>query len=105
MSSPAPLARRSALASAALGIALASTACGRPATREQCDEIAERIVRLELAKESGGLPVDEERVREERAKHAERAERDCVGKRVTPEAMECVRAAKTSEQIVEECFR
>ncbi|MCC6213919.1 MAG: hypothetical protein IT376_03560 [Polyangiaceae bacterium] len=93
-----PLLRTALVAALAVG-------CGKPATKEQCEEIAERIVRLELAKESGGLPVDERRVLEERAKHAERAERDCVGKRVTPEAMQCVRGAKTSEEIVEQCFR
>ena len=31
--------------------------------------------------------------------------RRCVGRRVTAEAMNCVRNAKTSDQIEKECFR
>lgn len=79
------------------------TACGRPATEKECDEIVVRITELELkARGAAGGGADEiQRTREALKKTALR---DCVGRRISDEAMACVRAAKTADQIVNECF-
>lgn len=81
------------------------TGCGHPATEKECDEIVERIARLELEKQ---YPHDPQLVSDEisRAKKSlqQTTMKDCVGKRITNKAMECVRKAKTSKEIVEHCF-
>ena len=81
--------------------------CGHPATNQECQEIVERIATLELEKEAGvgdaktvGAQVDETK-----KAMATNTLKDCVGKRITERAMQCVRSAKTSQQIVDDCFR
>jgi hypothetical protein len=79
--------------------------CGHPATAEECDLIVERIARLELEKRNAG---DAEAIEAEveRTKQAVRDStvKECIGKRITDGAMECVRNAKTPEEIVDDCF-
>ena len=62
-------------------LALCLAGCGHPATEAECEEIesTKKSVRDSMLKE-------------------------CVGRRLTAKAMECVRSAKTSKQIVEDCF-
>jgi len=80
--------------------------CGHPATNQECQEIVERIATLEIEKEAGsdakavGAQVDETK-----KAMATNTLKDCVGKRITERAMQCVRSAKTSQQIVDDCFR
>ena len=80
--------------------------CGHPATNQECQEIVERIATLEIEKEAGtdakgvGAQVDETK-----KAMATNTLKDCVGKRITERAMQCVRGAKTSQQIVDDCFR
>ena len=81
--------------------------CGHPASNKECQEIVERIALLELEKASHssdpktlGAQVDET----QRAL-ASNTLKDCVGKRITERAMQCVRAAKDSQQIVDDCFK
>ena len=80
--------------------------CGHPATDKECQEIVERIATLELEKEAGG---DAESVGagvdETKKAMATNTLKDCVGKRITERAMQCVRTAKTSQQIVDDCFK
>jgi hypothetical protein len=80
--------------------------CGRPASLEDCEEIVERVTVLEIKKRQPGsdkamLKQESER---EIAAHRDVMMRKCVGKRITDGIMHCVRNAKTSEEIVEECF-
>ena len=86
-----------------LGVVLAS--CGHPATVEECEFIVERITRLELEKRNPGQPkVVAEEVKKTKEAVRESTMNDCVGKRITDSALECVRSAKTPEEVVEGCF-
>src|ERR1041384_8383584 len=78
--------------------------CGHPATDKECQEIVERIAILELEKATGsndpksvGAQVDETK-----KALAPNTMKDCVGKRITERAMQCVRSAKSSQQIVDD---
>jgi hypothetical protein len=87
-------------------VALASLAgCGKPATVEECEEIVERIARLKLQEKR---PNDEKYILEEidATKKAlnDTTLKHCVGRRITDDAKRCMREAKTSKEIVEECF-
>ncbi len=93
-----------ALALAAGACALA--ACGHPATEAECDEIFNKVVELELA----GQKVDDPQTLSKRSAEARTARGDalrqrCLGRRLTNDAMACVRAAKSYDQIENECFR
>jgi len=84
-----------------------SVGCGHPATDKECQEIVERIAVLELEKATGsndpksvGAQVDETK-----KALAPNTLKDCVGKRITERAMQCVRGAKSSSQIVDDCFK
>lgn len=85
--------------------ALALTGCGHPASVEECEIIVERIARLELEKREPNNPG---RVQEEIEATKEELRnstmKNCVGKRITNAAMTCVKQAKTSQEIVEDCF-
>jgi hypothetical protein len=82
-------------------------ACGHPASDAECQQIVERIATLELEKSEGtkdaksvGAQVDETK-----KALAPNTLKDCVGKRITERAMQCVRSAKSSQQIVDDCFK
>jgi hypothetical protein len=77
--------------------------CGHPASVQECEEIVEAIVRLELKAADAGTAVADE-VRE--TKDAMRGDimKRCVGRRVTKGAMQCVRSAVTAQEIEDKCF-
>ena len=103
MRSPPLLARARSFAAALLG-AVVATSCGEPATVQQCEEIVERIARLEI-EQRRVQPADvDSEIEETKRALRETTMKDCVGKRVTQKAMTCVREARTSKQIVEQCF-
>ncbi len=81
--------------------------CGHPASDKECQEIVERIATLEL--EKTGAPPDAAavgaQIDETKKALASNTLKDCVGKRITERAMQCVRSAKTSAQIVDDCFK
>jgi hypothetical protein len=81
--------------------------CGHPATNQECQEIVERITTLEL--QTAGTFSDAKavvvQVDETKKALAMNTLKDCVGKRITERAMQCVRAAKSSQQIVDDCFK
>lgn len=82
---------------------LCAVGCGRPATREECDEIVGRIAELELrARGLTGNNADEVKATKDALEKT--TLRDCVGRRISDKAMSCVRSAKTTQQIVGECF-
>lgn len=86
-------------------LALCLAGCGHPATEAECEEIVERVARLELEKRHQDNPtlVDEE-IESTKKSVRDSMLKECVGRRLTAKAMECVRSAKTSKQIVEDCF-
>jgi hypothetical protein len=88
-----------------LGMLLALGGCGHRATVQECEEIVERVARLELesAKVGPAMLASELKI----AKESFRKDmgRRCVGRRVTEEAMSCVRSAKSSQEIEDVCFR
>jgi len=80
--------------------------CGHPATDKECQEIVERIATLELEKDSNNSPKSVgAQVDETKKALAPNTMKDCVGKRITERAMQCVRSAKSSQQIVDDCFK
>jgi hypothetical protein len=69
--------------------------CGHPATRAECEEIFQRSAEIELQAQSVTDPAEVKRRTEEyRAAKGDKLLEDCVGKRITESAMECVRNAK-----------
>jgi hypothetical protein len=89
------------------GVILVSTwllaGCGRPATLEECNEIVSRITQLELqARGSAGQSTDT--VKETIEAMKKTTLKDCVGRRIDNQAMNCVREAQNTQQIVKECF-
>jgi hypothetical protein len=75
-------------------------ACGHPATREECDELFTKNAEIELRTQK----VTDPKLIADRIAAARSAEGDafvgrCVGKRITPRALECVRRATTAEQV------
>jgi hypothetical protein len=81
------------------------SACGRPATEAECDEIVGRIAELELKEAKTADPTDVQRqVTETKEAFRSRMKTHCVGKRVTDYALRCVRNAKTAEEIVQKCL-
>jgi hypothetical protein len=106
---PAPRRRCSRgrwLATAALlAGSLLATGCGHPATVEECEEIVERIARLELEqKNAGNAQAIADEIEATKKSLRDSTMKDCVGKRITQSAMQCVRSAQSSKQIVEHCF-
>ena len=81
--------------------------CGHPASDKECQEIVERIATLELEKNGGGTDAKSvgAQVDETKKALATNTLKDCVGKRITQRAMQCVHNAKTSQEIVDDCFR
>jgi hypothetical protein len=81
--------------------------CGHPASEKECQEIVERIAALELEKAGGATDAKSisEQIDATQKALASNTLKDCVGKRITERAMQCVRTAKTSSQIVDDCFR
>lgn len=101
---PFPL--RSALAAFALAAAGALAGCGHPATEAECDEIFTKVVELELAGQKVSDPQTfSKRSAEAREARGATLRKSCLGRRLTDDAMVCVRAAKSYEQIENECFR
>ncbi len=64
-----------------------------------------RIAELELKEEKQVDPADVARqVAETKQAFQSKAKQECVGKRITNRALDCVKHAKTAEEIVRECL-
>jgi hypothetical protein len=84
---------------------LAVAGCGRPATIADCEEIVARIAELELRGAKTADPsVIAKEVADTKVAFQAKAKQECVGKRITQRALECVRSAKSAEEIVRECL-
>jgi hypothetical protein len=80
--------------------ALLATACGHPATTEECQEIFERSAAIELRKQQITEPeLVRQRTEEARATTGDDLLKQCLGRRITDRAMQCVRRADTAEEL------
>lgn len=81
--------------------------CGHPATEKECQEIADRVAELELKNSPVGRDPETAKEQLERTRSwvKESQLKSCVGRRITDQAMSCVRAAKKAEEITDHCFR
>ena len=87
---------RYALSIAALSVA---AGCGHPASLEECEAIFTRSAAVELGTQK---VTDEKKIATRTAGAREKAEsviQACVGRRITDGALDCMRAAKTSDDI------
>jgi hypothetical protein len=83
----------------AIAVAATLAGCGHPATRAECDELFDKTAQIELGAQHIKDPaLLEKRLAEARAQSGEAFAKDCVSKRITKGALECVRKASTSEQ-------
>jgi hypothetical protein len=88
----------------ASGLAL-GLGCGHAATERECVEIFERSAELELRARSVTDPEEvRRRVAEARAARGDGLVKGCVGKRITDDALRCVRGAESPEAL-EGCLR
>lgn len=87
-------------------LACLNTGCGHPATVQECEEIVGRVARLELQETLGSANAQAITKEIEATKRAlkENTLKDCVGKRITDSALNCVREATTAKEAVEDCF-
>jgi hypothetical protein len=81
--------------------------CGHPATAAECEEIADRVTKLELAASPAGRDAETAKEQLERTRSwvKESQLKACVGRRITDAAMQCVRAATKASEITDHCFR
>lgn len=80
--------------------------CGDPATEAQCQELAQHIARLQL--ESRGIDSAEITRRLTQAEsdpEYKKTMEGCVGKRITQARIDCVKNAKTPEEVKNQCAR
>ena len=82
---------------------LALTGCGHPASVAECEQIVERIARLELEQRGLDPKAVSDEVESTKQAMRDRTMKECVGRRITEKALRCVHDAKRSEQI-EQCF-
>ena len=80
--------------------ALFAAGCGHPASRQECDEIFDKSAEIELRAQNVSDPkLIEERTAAVRASKGPELIDRCVGKRITSDALACVRRATTPEQM------
>ena len=94
-----PGAARTGAALTLLAAVFALAGCGHPATHAECEEILRRAAEVELLQQK--TPPDKIAARVEEAAQARGSEltAKCVGKRITNEAMACMRKAQTPTQL------
>ena len=87
----------------ALGALVAG--CGHPASKQECESIFRRSAELALRDRQVTDPAEiKKRVAEVREAEGETLLKDCVGKRITDRAMQCVQDA-ASKQALEACLK
>jgi hypothetical protein len=83
-----------------LVVVLLVGACGHPASREECEEIFRRSAEIELREQNVTDPAEiSRRTEEARTARGDKLIENCLGKRVTNRAMECVRGAGTAHEL------
>lgn len=79
--------------------------CGRPATETECREILRKSAELELRARLGQeTELIEKEVVAIEASMRDAMMKQCVGKRITSSALSCIRSAKTTEELLDECL-
>jgi hypothetical protein len=79
--------------------------CGKPATEADCEQIVARVTELELKQANVSDPVQiQAQVDEAKRSFRERAQKECVGRRLSKDTLDCIAKATEAKQIVEECF-
>lgn len=90
-----------------VGIALVTlaSACGHPATREECEIIVRKNAELELRKRNSRIDEQtiQQRTTELVAARGEDLYKACVGRHVTKKALACVEKAATEREL-DACF-
>jgi len=90
-----PLAAMAVIAS---GVLLSG--CGHPANRAECDELFAKNAEIELRAQKVTDPKTiADRIAAARSVEGEQFAGRCVGRRITPRALQCVRGATTPEQV------
>jgi hypothetical protein len=79
--------------------------CGHPATPKECEEIVERVARLELKQANVNPETFDAEIKLAKESFRKDMTKRCIGRRITDAAMTCVRNATRAEQIEDECFR
>lgn len=87
-------------------IALVTLAACHRATEQECKQIIDRIVELEL-REQGitDKAMVEQRKQAARAHKHDELAKDCVGKRISKSALQCIQSAQTADEITDKCLR
>ena len=75
------------------------------ATPEQCRAIFNRLVVLEMAEMGFDDPVLTQRRQIDFAYRYRENINSCVGRKIPPGALECVKSAKTAESVSHDCLR
>jgi hypothetical protein len=84
---------------------LLAAGCGKPATEADCEGIVARVTELELKRAQVSDPIQvQAQINDAKRSFRERALKDCVGKRLSKSALDCVAKATDAKQIVEDCF-
>ncbi|MDW8248192.1 MAG: hypothetical protein RMJ98_02665 [Myxococcales bacterium] len=89
-----------------LFLAVVGGACGHPATQQECEEILDKVVELELMEQY----VNDPSTREQRKKITREVKgKDllprCIGRKITTQAMVCIRQAQSYDEINNYCLR
>ncbi len=99
-----PRALRRVLAACTLALALATAACTRPASREECEVLIRKTAELELQRQNVTDPAQiEKRTAELVAARGDKLLDKCVGRRIHDRAIACIQKA-TSEQEIDACL-
>jgi hypothetical protein len=89
----------------AMLLASAIPGCGKPATIEDCELILTRITELELSAANVSDPAARSaQIAQTKATFSGASQEECVGRRISADALACVKLAETAEQIISECF-
>ena len=96
---------RAHLGALAALVSLAS-GCGHPATEQECQEILDKVVELELR---GQNVTDPATLAQRKATTREARGKDllpgCTGRKITDQAMACIRGATSYDEIDNRCLR
>lgn len=88
-----------------LGLLFTGVGCGRPATVEDCEQIVARITELELKAVDVSDHADvQAQIQGTQAAFKDRLMTDCVGRRLRPRTLDCLKQATSSEAAIKNCF-
>lgn len=99
-----PPMRRALSAIFVVGIAVSVTACGRKATRADCEKFFDKNVEVKM-KEEGNVDAPAIAKRQAELRNDRKEDIDqCVGRRITDGMLKCVDGAQTAQDI-DKCLR